>query len=105
MNPPAERLPSLRAYVLAATSQDVRLCNGCQSCDDIFTPGMDMTFGELMQAAARDDPRALSNDTLWACEPLLRQPIPCQAGLDVAQVVRALQRLALREGYRPLRES
>jgi len=56
--------PPLHAIILAATGRDVRLCSNCGHCDGVMAPGMDLTFSEVLHAAARNDPAALTNDTL-----------------------------------------
>jgi len=91
-------LPSI---VLSRTGQDVRLCQACDQCDDLRAEGMDLTFGEILRLAARNDMRALACDSLWRCEPLLSPRPPCQADLDIQAVIRALRKEALRRGYGP----
>ena len=88
--------------VLARSSQDVRLCMACDQCRDLQAEGMDLTFGEIMRFAARDDERAITCDSLWRCEPLLDKMVKCPSGIDVPFVIRALRQEALRRGYRPL---
>ena len=95
---------SLRAVILAATGQDVRLCRNCDACARRFVPGMDLTLGELVRAAARNDPRALTCATLWASEDLLLRDIPCTAGLALNSILIALQREAERRGLAPASE-
>ena len=58
---------------------------------------MDLTVGELMQAAARDSEGALACRTLWA-EGLSRLPLRCQQGLNVVAVIEALRAEAVRRG-------
>ena len=58
-----------------------------------MAPGMDLTFGEIMRAAARDDPRALDNQTLATCDELLPR-VRCPSGIDIASVILALVREA-----------
>jgi heterodisulfide reductase subunit C len=89
---PGTRGP-LRSIILASTGQDVRDCINCDTCDGWMLPGMDLTFGEVMQAAARDDPLALENRTLWACDDLLPK-VRCPSGIDIASVILALVREA-----------
>lgn len=86
---------------MTSTGQDVRLCTNCDACDDWMVPGMDLTFGEIMQAAARDDPRALQNHTLWACDDLLPR-VRCPSGIDIASVILALAREAELRGVRTM---
>lgn len=85
---------SLRYAILVSTGQDVQMCSNCWTCEDLRTAGMDLTFGEVLRAAARNDPRALKNRTLWACDELLELNPRCQAGLDLASIVLALRREA-----------
>ena len=97
---PRQRGP-LRSVILASTGQDVRECVNCDACDAWILPGMDLTFGEIMQAAARDDPQALDNSTLWACDDLLPR-VRCRSGIDVASVILVLVREAELRGRRTL---
>lgn len=83
--------------ILAATGEDVRRCANCQSCADLLTPEMDLTFGELIRAAARDDPRALTCATLWNCDAVLESGC-CQEGLDIPAVIQALRQEAAMRG-------
>jgi heterodisulfide reductase subunit C len=71
----------------------------CDTCDAWMLPGMDLTFGEVMQAAARDDPLALENQTLWACDDLLPR-VRCPSGIDIASVILVLVREAELRGHR-----
>lgn len=91
----------LRFVILAATGEDIRRCSGCACCDPIDAPGMDLTLGELLQAAVHDDVRALTSQTLWASEPILSPPPRCQEGIDVPRVIRALREEAVRQGLAP----
>ncbi len=97
---PYPRAP-LRSIVLAQTGQDVRRCSCCAACEADMLPEMDLSVGELMQRVARDDPQALTCKTLWAVEPLLAHGIECQAGMDVAAVIRTLRKLAKARGRQP----
>jgi len=99
--PTCPRRGPLRAIILAATGQDVRLCGNCSSCEQLTAPGMDLSLGEIIRAAARDDPQALTCDSLWACEDLMLQPIPCQAGLALPSILLTLQREAELRGLAP----
>jgi hypothetical protein len=81
----------LRAIILASTGQDVRLCNNCSNCEDSLRPGMDLTVGEIMQAAVRNDHSVLNSSTLLDCDEVIERPPYCQAGLDVASVLLALR--------------
>ena len=91
-SPRSTRAP-LRAIIMTSTGQDVRACMNCDSCQDWMAPGMDLTFGEIMRAAARDDPRALKNQTLATCDELLAR-VRCPSGIDIASVILALVREA-----------
>jgi heterodisulfide reductase subunit C len=84
----------LHAIILAATSQDVRLCSNCGNCNGKMVPGMDLSFGEIMQAAARNDLEALTNKTLWTCDDLLGPHLMCPHDIDIAAVIIALAREA-----------
>ena len=63
--------------------------------------GMDLTLGEMVRAAARNNSSVLTCASLWACEDLLLRPIPCQAGLSIPAIVIALQREAELRGLAP----
>jgi hypothetical protein len=100
--PPAySGLDSLRTAILARTGQDVRRCRSCAGCECLSFPGMDLSVGEMIRAAARDDLRALTCRTLWASEDLLFRPIPCSSGLALASIILALQDEAQLRGLAP----
>jgi hypothetical protein len=99
--PTCPRRGPLRAIVMAATGQDMRLCANCASCETLKAPGMDLSLGEIIRAAAHNDPRSLTCSSLWACEDLLLRPIPCQAGLTLPAILFALQREAELRGLAP----
>ncbi len=98
--PPPSRGP-LRHIVLVSTGQDVDRCVNCAHCDRFDLPDMDLTFGEILQAAARDDPIALTNSTLWACDDLLLFCSVCHNKIDIPSVILALQREAELRGLAP----
>ncbi len=100
-SPASPRRGPLRAIILAATGEDVRLCGNCTSCKQLTAPGMDLSLGEILRAAARDDPQVLTCASLWACEDLMLQPIPCQAGLALTPILLTLQREAELRGLGP----
>ena len=81
----------LRAIILSETGQDVRACGSCWHCDDERHPGMDLCFGELMRAAAEDNPTALQNETLWNCDPILEGGFICQSGIQLQGVINVLR--------------
>lgn len=87
----------LPQVILCSTGEDVRRCTACWGCDSLLQPGMDLTVGELMQAAARDSEGALACRSLWS-ENLSRLPLRCQQGLNVAAVIEALRAEAVRRG-------
>jgi heterodisulfide reductase subunit C len=91
----------LRHIILISTGQDVGRCINCAHCDRFEMRGMDLSFGEILQAAARDDPIALTNNTLWACDDLLLYCSICHNGLDIPSVILALQREAEQRGLAP----
>lgn len=62
---------------------------------------MDLTIGEVMRAAARDDPAALTNKTIWVCDDFLASQPICQAGLDIPSVILCLCREAQVRGLAP----
>lgn len=89
----------LHAIILAATGQDVRVCSNCGNCNGRMAPGMDLSFGEIMQAAARNDPEALTNRTLWTCDDLLGPHLLCPHDIDIAAVIITLAREAASRGF------
>jgi heterodisulfide reductase subunit C len=91
----------LWAILLTATAEDVRQCRQCYDCESYLEPGMDLTFGEIFQAAAHDRTRALTNRTLWACDTLLQNGLHCQNGLDIGVIVQALRQEARLRGIHP----
>ncbi len=98
---PAVGRGPLAFVLLSATGQDVRRCGNCWACEAYLGPGMDLTFGEVLQAAARDDLQALTNRTLWNCDRALADRPRCQEGIDIAAVMAALRQEARRRGYTP----
>ncbi|MGD2058864.1 MAG: hypothetical protein PVI04_09035 [Anaerolineales bacterium] len=62
---------------------------------------MDLSIGDLVRAAAQDDPIALDNQTLWNCDPVIEQNPACPSGLDRAAVIRALRQEAVLRGFGP----
>jgi heterodisulfide reductase subunit C len=59
---------------------------------------MDLSFGQIIQAALRDDASAMTNRTLWACDDLLEGYTLCRSGLDLTSVVLALRSEAQARG-------
>jgi heterodisulfide reductase subunit C len=89
---------SIRAKVLASTGEDVSRCNNCDLCEKYLGKDMDLTIGEILQAANRNDETVLACQTLWNCDELLERKLHCQAGIDVASVLMALIHLAQDRG-------
>ena len=100
-SPQSSRRGPLRAVILASTGEDIGRCTHCDLCEKYLQPGMDLTIGELMQSATRDERRALGSRTLWLVDDLLGRSLRCQAGLDIASIVLVLQREAIERGYEP----
>ena len=96
----ARRRPVL-GQCLLKSAQDVDRCVNCAHCDRFDLPDMDLTFGEILQAAARNDPVALTNSTLWACDDLLLYCSVCHNKIDIPSVILALQREAELRGLAP----
>ena len=63
-----------------------------------MAPGMDLSFGEIMQAAARNDLTAITNRTLWTCDDLLGPHLLCPHDIDIAAVIITLAREAQSRG-------
>lgn len=99
MNAGPEPRSPMTFIILAATNQDIRNCESCQNCEDLLAPGMDLSLREIMSAAARDDPRALNNRTLWTCDGVIESSSYCQAGIDLQAVIGVLRRMALERGF------
>jgi len=84
--------------ILTATGEDVRACTACRNCEDWMTPEMDLNFGEILRAAGRDDPLALSNRSLWNCDDAFTYTMFCQEGLDIPAIIRTLRQEARLRG-------
>lgn len=97
---PTGRIP-LRNIILAKTGQDVRLCRSCDTCKQLPAYGSDMTVGEIIRAASRDDATAIASQAIWCLEPEDLSDFPCQAGLDLAQILPVLWQEASRRGLNP----
>jgi hypothetical protein len=89
---------SLPHIILCRTGEDVRRCTACWGCEALFDASMDLTIGELMQAAARNDERALACRTLWS-PALAASGIRCQQGIRVGAVIDALRAEAVLRGH------
>ena len=76
--------------LLANTGQDVRNCISCEFCYQTLE-GMDITFNEVMQAAACNDLGVFESPLLWNCNTLLESNLICTAGIDIPKVIHALR--------------
>lgn len=88
----------IRARILASTGQDISRCHHCDLCEKYLGVNMDLTIGEILQAASRNDESVLTCRTLWNCDELLERTLHCQAGIDIASVLLALIHLARDRG-------
>jgi hypothetical protein len=61
---------------------------------------MDLSIGELMQGAARNDERILRCASLWARD-LRPGRLVCQQGINVPSVLEVLRQEAIRRGCAP----
>lgn len=86
--------------VLSSCGEDVRRCTSCWGCEALTAPGMDLSIGEVMQGAARNDERVLACTSLWIIESLPGR-IVCQQGINVPAVLEVLRQEAVRRGYAP----
>ena len=100
MIPNSQRGP-LPHIILASVGDDVRKCANCYTCDDHLTEEMDLTLGEVIRSAARNDLAALTNKTLWACDDVLESIPSCQAELNLVAIVHCLRREAQIRGIAP----
>ncbi len=90
MPKPSQRGP-LAAVILAKTGEDIRVCGQCQSCFIENQPSMNLSIGELLQAAARNDTSVLSSQTLWDYDLALEVNGNCQQGINLTKVMTALR--------------
>jgi heterodisulfide reductase subunit C len=88
----------LRAVILAKTGEDIRKCTHCWHCELERTEAMDLSFGDIIRAALQNDPKALENDTLWICDPVLKDRPVCPSGLNRLIVIQALREEAAQRG-------
>lgn len=61
---------------------------------------MDLSLGEVIRAAARDDELSITNRTIWACEELMGK-VQCPQGLDIPAVILTLRHEAEIRGVAP----
>jgi heterodisulfide reductase subunit C len=98
----ADRGP-LRFIVLALTGQDVNRCLGCECCsvDEQVQARFDLSVNQVLAAARENDPRALTNQTIWVLAEASPAEVGCANRLDIVTVARALCREAERRGLAP----
>jgi len=91
----ADRGP-LRFIVLAITGQDVSHCQACGCCyvDGQVQARLDLSVSQVLAAAQENDPRALTNQTIWALAEASPAEVCCANRLDIVTVARALCREA-----------
>ena len=92
---------SLWAIILARTGEDVRQCVHCWRCEAEQRPEVDLSFSEVLQAAARDSRRALENQTIWLHGNAQPGEVQCHSGLDVGSILQVLQQEARLRGLAP----
>jgi heterodisulfide reductase subunit C len=87
--------------IQATTGEDIRKCNRCQPCCFEVTEQMDLTIGEMLHTACRDERKALKSKTLWNCDPVLEYQAQCLGGLDLTRVIQLLRQEAIIRGIVP----
>lgn len=92
---------SLRAIILARTGEDVRQCTHCWRCEAEQQSKVDLSYGEVLQAAGRDPSRALENMTIWFHGVPQPGEVQCPSGLDVGSILQVLQQEARLRGVAP----
>lgn len=60
---------------------------------------MDLTVGELLQMAARNDHSVFTNKTLWNVDTSMFEQGSCQEGINVLHVLEALKEEARLRGF------
>jgi heterodisulfide reductase subunit C len=98
------RIPSLRSIVQAETGQDIRRCQACLDCDANLCAEADIPLGSLIQLALLNDEETLTSRTLWSDAILEYARSACVKNLDLAEIIIALRREAVKrgiEGYIP----
>lgn len=90
MPKPSQHGP-LAAVILAKTGEDIRACGQCQSCFIENQPSINLSIGEFLQAAARNDTSVLSSQTLWNYDPAFEVSGNCPQGINLAKVMAALR--------------
>ena len=65
---------------------------------------MDLSFGDIMRAAAGNAPIALENQTLWNCDTVIERDPVCPSGIDRSLVIQALREEARIRGVNKEKE-
>lgn len=99
MTPTDTKRGPLRAIILAKTGEDIRDCTHCWQCDIDGSGAMEVSFAEILHAAANDDPGVLSDGSIWECDAVLRDHPVCPSGFDRRRVIEALRDEAILRGY------
>jgi heterodisulfide reductase subunit C len=60
---------------------------------------MDLTMGELLQMAVRDDHAVFTSQTLWNCDLVITEDGHCPEGINLSRVIEALRTEAKLRGY------
>ena len=87
------------AIVQASTNEDIRKCGNCKPCCIDLDPAMDITLGEMLQMASRNNPDVFATQTLWNCDVVVEERNRCQEGIDLVRVIEALRDEAKIRGY------
>jgi heterodisulfide reductase subunit C len=89
----------ISAIIRATTNQDIRACGKCQPCCINSHPDMDLTVGEMLQLAARDESAVFISSTLWNCDSVITEDGHCQEGINLSLVIKSLRNEAKLRGY------
>ena len=79
------------AIILASAQEDIRKCGLCEPCCISTVPEMDVTLGEMLQMASRNDPAVFATETLWNCDTVIADRDRCQEGINLVRVIKALR--------------
>lgn len=60
---------------------------------------MDLTLGEMLQLASRNDPAVFTSQTLWNCDVVIEGSEQCQEGINLPRVIEALRTEAKLRGF------
>jgi len=89
---------SLRHAVKTATGQDVFHCRECQLCDIPTYEDMDVPLTTIIQMIMFDDEEVLTCRTLWSEQALKEAAHACKRGLNLREIMLALQIEASQRG-------